>query len=206
MGCHIFDPVFYALQLDPPLSVEASYSMFVREAMNWDKQFNTESYPRASIVRYKFGARGDLPPVKLTWYDGGLMPERPEELEEVRQMGNAYGGVLFIGDKGKILCNSHGAGSMRIIPETKMQEYERPARKYPRSVGHHREFAEACKGGKPTGSNFDYAGPLSEMVLLGNIAILTGKKLLWDSEAMKITNVPEANEYLHREYRKGWSL
>ena len=104
MGCHIFDPLFYALQLTHPTSVEATCSLFVPGAMNWDKNLNTDSFPRASIVRYKFPARGDYPELEVDWYDGGLMPKRPEELEEGRKMGSTWGGALFIGDKGKIIC------------------------------------------------------------------------------------------------------
>ncbi|MBN2412500.1 Gfo/Idh/MocA family oxidoreductase [candidate division KSB1 bacterium] len=206
MGCHIFDPIFWALKLDYPESVEASCSMFVREGLNWDKEFNTESYPQASIVYYNFPARGDLPPVKLTWYDGGLMPETPEELEPGRKMGDQYGGVLYVGDKGKILTGSHGARGVRIIPEKKMQEYKRPPKILPRSIGHHMEWVAACKGGEPAGMNFEKAVPLTETVLLGNIALRTGKRLKWDRENMRFSNDEEANIFLHREYRDGWTL
>jgi len=206
MGCHIFDPVFYALELSYPSSVEASYSIFVPETMNWDKPKNEESYPRASIVRYQFPERANYPPLKLTWYDGGLMPERPEELEEGRRMGSPFGGLLFFGDKGKILCGSHGAESLRLIPEKRMKEYQLPKKTLPRSIGHFKEWITACKGGKPAGSNFDYAAPLTETVLLGNIAIRTGQRMIWDTKTGKIKNPAEANKYLKREYRKGWDL
>ncbi len=205
MGCHIFDPIFYALDLEYPSSVEASCSL-LREMWNWERKLNPDSYPRASIVYYDFSARGNWPKLEVTWYDGGLMPKRPEELEEGRRMGTQYGGALFIGDKGKILCGSHGAEGERIIPEEKMKEYKRQPKRLPRSIGHYEEWIEACKGGQPAGSNFDYAGPLSEAVLLGNVALKSGEKLLWDSKAMKVTNVAEANKYLSREYRQGWSL
>lgn len=205
MGCHIFDPIVWSLKLGAPLSVEASCSMFVPE-VTWDKPRNTETYPRASIVTYRFAPRGGMPALKLVWYDGGLMPPRPEELEDGRRMGDTYGGALYIGSKGKIICGSHGANSLRLIPETKMQAYQKPAKTLPRSIGHRKEWIEACKGGKATGANFDYAGPLTETVLLGNIALRTGEKLYWDSANMKITNVPEANNYIRREYRGGWLL
>ena len=94
----------------------------------------------------------------------------------------------------------------RIIPEKKMQEYEKPPKTLPRSVGHYKEWVEACKGGKPAGSNFDFASLVTEVVLLGNIALRTGKKLYWDGPSMEITNVPEANQYLQTEYRQGWTL
>ena len=205
MGCHIFDHIVWSLKLGAPLSVEASHSIFVPE-VTWDKPQNTETYPRASIVTYRFAARGDMPALKLVWYDGGLMPPRPEELEDGRQMGDAYGGTLYIGSKGKIICGSHGANSLRIIPEAKMQAYQRPVKTLPRSIGHRKEWIEACKGGQAAGANFDYSGPMTETVLLGNIALRTGEKLRWDSSNMKVTNVPEANNYISREYRQGWSL
>lgn len=206
MGCHVLDPVFYALELKSPTSVEASFSTFVPQGLNWNKPFNNESYPRASIVRYRFPARGTRPPLKLNWYDGGLMPARPEELEPGRRMGNAYGGLLFVGEKGKILCGAHGADGVRIIPEARMEAYARPPKRLPRSVGHHQEWIDACKGGPRPGSNFDYAGPLTETVLLGNVAIRAQQKIEWDPVQKSITNLPEANSYLTRDYRTGWSL
>jgi hypothetical protein len=165
---------------------------------------NNETYPVASMVSYEFPARGELPPVKLTWYDGGLRPPRPAELAPHQLMGD--NGRLLVGDKGKILGN-------KIIPESRRTEFEEPARSIPRSVGHYKEWIEACKGGKPGGSNFDWAGTLAETVLLGNVALrsqlredLTREKLLWDSANLRFTNLPEANQFLRREYRQGWSL
>ena len=193
IGCHSLDPVFRALKLGAPTSVEASCTLV-----------NKETYPVASVVRYQFGARGDMPPVKVTWYDGGMRPPRPDELEDGRRIGT--GGHLFVGDKGKMLGD-------RLIPESRRKEYGKPPQMIPRSPGHHIEWIEACKGGKPAGSNFDHAGPLAEAVLLGNVALrpemketVNRTRLLWDAENMKITNVPEANEFLHRDYREGWTL
>jgi len=206
MGCHIFDHIVWALRLGPPASVEASFSTFVPEEMTWDKPKNTETYPRASIVTYKFPAREGFPALTLTWYDGGLMPPRPEELADGLQMGDTFGGALYVGTKGKILCGSHGANSLRILPEERMREYQRPPQTLPRSIGHHEEWIQACKGGEPAGSNFEYAGPLTETVLLGNVAIRAGVRLIWDSERMRFPNFPEADAFIHREYREGWSL
>jgi len=194
IGCHALSAVFKALKLGPPTSVEAISTLV-----------NNETYPVASAVHYQFPARGDMPPVKLTWYDGGMRPPRPDELEDDRQIGT--GGALFIGDKGKMLGE-------RLIPEAKMKEYGKPPEVLPRSPGHSEEWIQACKGGKPAGSNFpDHAGPLAEAVLLGNVALrpelkekMNRTKLLWDGPNLKITNVPEANEFLHREYRQGWTL
>jgi predicted dehydrogenase len=206
MGCHVIDTAFYALEMGQPKSVEASCSIFV-PVVTWDKPFNNESYPQASIVRYEFADKGKRPAPKLTWYDGGLMPQRPKELEEGRVMGNKLGGILFVGEKGKILAGPHGGNSPRIIPEAKMKKYKLPPKTIPRSPGHHKEWLDACKGGEPAKSNFDYAGPLTELVLLGNIALrFRHQKLYWDSPNMKVTNIPEANNYIHREYRGPWTL
>jgi hypothetical protein len=169
---------------------------------------NKETYPLASMVTYQFPARGEMPPVKLFWYDGGLRPPRPEEIDEGALMGT--NGHLFIGDKGKILSDRRG---YVLIPEKRRKEYGDPPKKLPRSVGHYQEWIDACKGGQPGGSNFDWAGPLAEVVLLGNVALqlqmkeeLTRKKLLWDGPGLRFTNSDEANKYLRTEYRQGWSL
>ncbi len=131
------------------------------------------------------------------------MPKRPEELEEGRRMGG--NGILFVGDKGKILCGGW-ADIPRIIPEVKMKAYNRPARTLARSNGHHRDWIDACKGGKPASSNFDVSGPLTEVVLLGNIAQRSGKKLYWDPVNIKATNAAEADEFIRPEFRQGWKL
>jgi predicted dehydrogenase len=198
IGCHSFDPVFRALKLGAPLSVEASST-----------RVNEETYPLASMVTYQFPARGEMPPVKLIWYDGGLRPPRPPELEDGLEMGAT--GALLIGDKGKILGQR---ARWSLIPEERAIEYGRPPKKLERSPGHYVEWIEACKGGgKKPGSNFDWAGQLAETVLLGNVALrlklrgeLAKHKLLWDPVKLEFTNLPEANQFLRREYRKGWSL
>jgi predicted dehydrogenase len=196
MGCHIMDHAFWALKLGHPASVEAYVSH--RVVKNWEKVENKETYPDASIVRYEFPARGDLPPVKLTWYDGGLKPPRPAELEKERNL--PANGVIFIGDKGVIMDG-------RLIPDSKMTELPRPPKTIPRITGtHEQNWIDACKGGPAACSNFEYAGPLTEVVLLGNIAVRTASRIEWDGPNMKITNVPEANELLSRNYRQGWSL
>ena len=194
MGCHIMDTPVWVLNLGHPTSVEAIST-----------PVNLETAPLSSIVTYHFPARGKLPPVKMTWYDGGLMPRKPEELEEGRRMGDNDGGVLLEGDKGTIMCGCYG-NNPRLIPETKMAAYEQPAKTISRSPGINKGWIEACKGGQPASSNFDVSGPLTEIVLLGNLALRTGKRLEWDGPNMKVTNFPEANEYVHREYREEWSL
>ncbi len=194
IGCHSLDPVFRALKLGHPISIEACCTLV-----------NNETYPVASRVTYEFPARGDLAPVKVHWYDGGMKPPRPQELEDGRRWDT--NGALYIGDKGKMLGG-------RLIPEARQREYGKPPRTLERSPGHHQEWINACKGGKPAGSNFpDHAGLLAQVVLLGNVALRPAIKektlstrLLWDGEAFKFTNMPEANQYLHKEYRQGWSL
>ncbi len=205
MACHNMDPVMTALKLGHPTSVEACCSIFV-PTITWDKPFNKETFPQASIIRYQFPARGDLPPVKMTWYDGGLTPERPEELEAGLRMGNNMGGVVFKGEKGKLMCESH-SGSPRLIPQSFMNSYNRPAKTLPRVRSHHQEWIQACKQGTQASSNFEYGALLTQVGLLGTVALrFLGKKLLWDPAAMKITNVPEANAFMHYEYRSGWTL
>jgi len=195
MGIHNLAPVFSALQLTAPTAVDASSTAVYEETL-----------PLACCVHYDFPARGDLPPVKLHWYDGGLLPERPAELENGREL-NREDGILFVGDEGKMLVEGWGGHSPRLIPEQRMQDYQRPPQTLPRSIGHHREWLEACKHGTPTRSCFDFAGPLSEAVLLGTVCVrMGGQKLCWDAAQLKVTNVAQANEYLHYEYRRGWSL
>jgi predicted dehydrogenase len=216
IGCHSFDPIFRALKLGHPTSIEASST-----------RVNQETYPLASMVTYHFpgraadpqknnvhlstpeslaAARVPMPPLKLVWYDGGVRPPRPPELREEEEMGAM--GALLVGEKGRIINQRM---RWRVLPE-KLQP-EEGSKLIPPSPGHYREWAAACKGGPPAGSNFDWAGPLAEVVLLGNVALrpqlrqhLVKHKLLWDSEKLEITNLPEANKFLRREYRKGWEL
>ncbi len=193
IGCHSLDPVFRALKLKYPTSVQA-VSTLVNEA----------TYPLASMVRYEFPSRGDLPPVSLLWYDGGLRPMQIPELEDGMQMES--GGVLYIGDKGKILGD-------RILPASLRNSYQAPQPYIPSSPGHEQEWIMACKGGDPAGSNFDWAGPLTETVLLGNIALrkelkekLSGQKLKFNPEKFSFPDMPEADHFLHYLYREGWKL
>ena len=209
LGCHILDPVFWALDLGYPEHVEGCTSAYWYEF--WEKtEPKNETFPRSTIVRFKFPARKNHPPVELNWYDGGMMPPRPEELEEGRQMGDSDGGVIFIGDKGKLMCGCYGKNP-RLIPETKMREYKKPEKTIPRIPegrdGHEQDWVKACKGGTPASSNFDYSGPLSEMVLMGNLAVrFPYQRLLWDGENMQVTNNVAANDYVKRVYREGWTL
>jgi predicted dehydrogenase len=197
MGAHIMDQPFWALKLGHPATVQASSTRFTKDY-----------YPQAEVVTYEFPARGEMGPVKLMWWDGGLTPPRPAELEPGRMMGDEGGGVLFRGDKGLLMCSVYGENP-RLIPETRMQEYKRPEKTIPRSPGIREEWIEAIKKGTKSGTDFSYSGPLTEVMLLANVAVQAkdkNMKLQWDGEKMEFTNLPEANQYLHYEYRPGWSL
>lgn len=206
MGAHIFDIPYHVLKMEHPNSVYATST-----------KFNGESWPVASTVYYEFPKRKSglkfpkkkwLPPVKLTWYDGGIMPPRPEGIEPGRIMGDKNGGVLFLGDKGMIMCGCYGSNP-RLVPETSMKNYNRPKKTIPRSPGIHEEWIECIKTGNQPTANFDYAAKLTGTMLLGNIAVrMAGmnKKLKWDSENLQFSNLDEANRFLSRKYRDGWAL
>jgi predicted dehydrogenase len=196
MGCYSFDTIFRVLKLEAPASVEASST-----------ERYPETYPQASIVHFNFPARGDLPPVTLTWYDGGLTPPRPEEMDEGRPMSGEEGeGLLFVGDKGKILCGFSGRDP-KLIPEPKMKAYKQPPKTLPRSPGNEREWLDACKGSKTKpGANFEFSGVVTETLLLGCVAQRTGEKLTWDGAALKVVSPASAQTYVHPECRQGWAL
>ncbi len=209
MACHIMDQPYDCLELGYPISVEASYT--VNASGEKRAEIDAETAPMASIIKYEFPARGSMPPVDFYWYDGSLLPFRPQDLDEGRQLGDGDNGMLLIGSKASLVAGCYG-NSPRIIPETKMKEYKRPPKTLPRveggTGGHEDNWLQACKGQAKATSPFEYAGPLTEAVLLGNLAIRAGggKKLLWDGPNMKVTNYPEVNQYVRREYRAGWSL
>jgi hypothetical protein len=146
----------------------------------------------------------------MTWWDGGLMPPRPPGLEPGRRMGDLDGGILLIGDEGSIVAGCYGQ-SPRIVPEAKMRKYKRPKRTLPRipegADGHEQDWIRACKTGKPASSSFEYSGPLTETVLMGNLAVrYPNRELFWNGAAMEVTNDKDANAYVRREYREGWKL
>jgi hypothetical protein len=155
-----------------------------------------ETAPLASIVTYDFAARDDMPPVRLVWYDGGVRPPRPKELEGRTLRGS---GEMYVGDDGIMLGHE-------VLPTARAKKFAALPRNLPRRSGTWGEWFEACQGGEPAGCNFEWAGLLTEFVLLGNIAIRTGKHLEWDGKAGKFTSDASANNYLHEEYREGWSL
>ena len=195
MGIHNIAPVFSVLKLGAPKCVYASSTAVFEETL-----------PLASCVHYEFPARAGMPPLKLHWYDGGLLPPRPEELEDGREL-NREDGILLVGEKGKMLVEGWGGHSPRLIPEKRMREYQGPPKSLPRSIGHHNEWVAACKGDGATVSNFDFAGPLTEAVLLGTICVrLGGHKLNWDPVNLRFTNSDAANALINPPYRKGWSL
>jgi predicted dehydrogenase len=194
MACHIMDCPQMAWKLGPPDTVEMVSS----------SERVPEMPPVESILRYEFPARGDMPPCTLTWYDSGQKPPRPAELEAEKLESN---GILFIGDKGKILCGVYGA-KPKLLPESSMADYQRPAKTIPRVPGNdpHQDWIRACKGGPAACSNFEISGPFTEWVLLGNLALRLGKKLQWDSEHLRVANAPEAGELIGGSYRPGWEV
>lgn len=202
MGCHILDPAYWALDLGAPTSVQATTTHYQPDVIG-------ETYPRAAIVRYTFPARGDNPPVKLTWYDGRLKPPVPEMWDPGRSLGS--NGAILVGEKGVLFHGSHGAGGLRIAPKALHESYQRPKKRIRRitgeSGGHEQDWIRACKDGEPASSSFEYGGPMTEMVLLGVLAErVPDHRLEWDSANLRFTNNDKANELLHIDYRTGWTL
>ncbi len=199
MGCHIVDPVFWALKLGQPTTINGSST-----------QVNTESAPVAEVVHYEFPDRGKvgkikLPPVKMTWYDGGLLPPRPEELTHGRIMGDRSGGALFIGTKGKLMTGAYGRNPI-LLPDDLNNDYKRPEPSIRRienamGGGHEQDWIRACKESPEnrveTSSNFNYSAPLNEVVVMGNLAVRLQdlkRPLLWDGKNMRITNINDDDE------------
>ena len=206
MGCHVMDAAFWSLKLKYPVSVQASHSYDVQQM--WTRVNNKETYPRSEVVHYQFPARGGMGAVKLHWYDGGILPERPDDLEPGRKIPES--GTIFVGDKGKLMCGTYSENP-RIFPESKMRAYTRPPKRLRRVEGgpggHEKDWISACKGGPAASSNFDYSGPFTETVVMGNLAILNPDKVLeWDGENMRMTNDETANSYVRPKYRDGWTL
>lgn len=225
MACHIMDPVFRCLPILYPSSVECSVAS-IWKAM-WDDTTNQDSCPPSSIIHLSYPRTDGKPgEIKVSWHDGGLLPERPDELLPEEAFGNWDGGVLFIGSKGKLLADCYGANP-RLLPTKLMKETTLPAETLARvPEGHYLQWVNACiagHGNATTSSPFEFAGPFTESILIGNLAIrswmmrnpnLTGqedkylgrKKLIWDSNKMQITNFEPANQFVKREYREGWKL
>jgi predicted dehydrogenase len=195
IGCHAMSGMFTALKIEHAAAVH-----LVKDSGDT----TADMFPRSSIICWDIPARGNMPPCKVFWYDGGYYP--PREVGEVPE-GQEYpdNGTIIVGDRGKL--NFYGSGP-RLMPEEKMKAFPKPAPLFPRCrTDHFTEWTAACKGGQ-TFSSFDHAGPLTEMVLLGNLAIRAGagKRVEWDGPNMKCTNAPELDQYVRREYRSGWTL
>ena len=193
MAVHNSDPAFFALGLGAPTAVEAETS-----------ELHDETLPISNIIRFDFPAKGDRPALKMTWYDGGNLPETPPEMEGGRMGGN---GILFVGTKGKMIGGSH-AGIPRLIPTSRHQEVGAPEQMLERSPGHQAEWIQACKDNKPENAlaGFAYSGPFTEALLVGNLAVRLQKRVEWDSEAMRSPNCPEADNYITQFYRRGWQI
>ena len=186
MACHYMDLPFWALELRHPTKVAAE-----------GPKVHPETCPLGLIVRYDFPARGSMPPVKLTWYDGDLIPKK------IADQPVPANGVMFVGTDGMMFADY---SRYRLFPTDKFASFKAPAESIPNSIGHHAEWIKACKDGSPTTCNFDYSGALTETVLLGTVAYRLGKTLDWDAANLTATNAPEAAKLINKEYRKGWEV
>ena len=194
MACHNIDQAVTALKLEHPLTVEAT-----------SEDLDTDVTTVGKFV-YEFPARGDMPPVKLTWHDGGKMPPTPPGIDtsdSKQRLGDGGNGILFIGEKGYITC-AGWAGMPRLLPLDLHREYKRPEKTMPRTKGHHTDWLQACKGGTPASANFEYGAKLTEIILLGNVALRSQKKLDWDGPNMRAKNAPEAAQFLKDLYGPEW--
>ena len=224
MACHIMDAPFRILPIDFPTEVECSTTTA------WEDFFKVANYsdacPSSSIIHFKFPRKDGKGDIKFTWMDGGLLPERPEELLPDEPLGDNAGGYIFYGTKGKLMGNY--ATAPVLLPTKRMKDVKLPKQTIPRIAGaqdgHYTEWVDACLAGygkKQLSSPFEFAGPMTEAVLMGNLAVRSyqmqkvagdnmsypgRKKLLWDAKSMKITNFDEANAFVKRDYRSGWSL
>jgi predicted dehydrogenase len=193
MGAHLIDHTLWALNLGLPTNIETAST-----------PFNGASYPQATLTFYDFPARGKMPPVKLTWYDGGFLPKKPEEMGDEEL--NKEGGALLIGSKGKLLYDTYGR-KPRLLPKSLHDSFGKPPQKLPRidREAHEMNWVDAAKGKTSASCPFEYASRLTEVMLLGVVALHAGKKIDYDAANMRVTNVLPANDYLRREYRQGWS-
>ena len=196
--CHVVDPVFWALDLGAPATIRA-------EAKDYDPKKDALTFPAGSRITYEFPAKGRRGPVKLVWFDGVEKPPRPADFDPGKKLPGI--GALVFGDKGSIVYGSHGANGVRIFPEEKMKAYQQPPQTLPRVKSHMDDWFTAIMTGRQAGSNFNYGGPLTELAVLGIIAIKRlGQKLEWDGVSGRFTNSSEANQFLNPPYRAGWTL
>lgn len=186
MACHHMDLPFWALSLKHPRLITAE-----------GPPVDADGCPNGLKVTYQYEAIGDQPELTLTWYDGESIPQK------ILDIPTGGGGNIFVGEKGMLRADY---GSWKLYPESDFAGYKPPEPTIPNSIGHHNEWIAACKGGAPALCNFEYAGPLTEAVLLGDVAYRSGKPVAWDAAAFKITNNPDAEKWLSKEYRKGWEL
>lgn len=199
--CHVVDPVFWTLDLGAPATVECV------QTGDWEPGKHGETFPKKTVVNYEFPAKGNRPAVKLTWHDGDARPPRPEEISEEEKEKFPGIGALVVGDKGKIIYGSHGAGRPTVLDKDQMANMPKEPRRHKKSVGHYKEWIDCCKSGKAAGSDFAYGGPLTEVALIGVIAMrFKGQKLQWDSASGTFKNNSEANKWLKPEFRPGWKL
>jgi hypothetical protein len=194
MAIHNMDPAFYALDLQAPTAAEALTS-----------PLKPESYPAWQIITYDFAAQAAHPALKIFWYDGGLMPPRPKDMESDDAL--ADNGIYFVGEKGTLLCGGW-SGAPRLLPDSKDKEYVRPPKTIPRSIGHRAEWIKACKDKDPhyAKAGFAYSGPYTEALLVGNLAVRLQKRIDWDASQMRATNAPEAESLIRKQYRAGFSI
>ena len=218
MGCHIIDPAFKTTGLGYPSEVECSV-VDLYEQM-WTPAYHPDSFPASSSLKLKFPGKGGKPTTYLHWVDGGLLPERPEELDPNEPMGDDGGGAIIIGTKGKMMCGTYG-NNATLLPTALSKDVKVPQVTKRVPEGHYLQWVNACIAGfgkNELSSSFDYAGPLTESILMGNLALRSWnikganggfpgrKKLLWDAENMKITNFDEANQFVKRTYRDGYKF
>jgi predicted dehydrogenase len=199
--CHVIDPSFWALDLDAPSTVRA-------EVKDYDPVKHGLTYPPGATIAFEFPAKGPRGPVKLVWHDGGVRIPRPKDLPAAEKIPGT--GAILFGEKGMIVHGSHGAGGCHLLPDEVVQQYSgknAPAEKLPRVKSHAWDWLEAIRTGRQAGSNFEYGGPLTEVALLGAIAIrFPGETLKWDAKAARFANQDAANAYVNPPYREGWTL
>jgi len=194
MAIHNMDPAFYALDLGAPVATQCETS-----------PITSDSYPVWNIVTYEFAAKGSQPAVTIHWYDGGKMPPKPDDLDESTQL--ADNGIYFVGSEGTMVCGGW-SGAPTLYPESRREEFKIPDPTIPRSIGHIPEWIQACKDNDPGAAKagFEYSGPFTESLLVGNLSVLLQKRIQWDAEAMKATNAPEADAIIRKAHRKGFGI
>ncbi|MBC7829490.1 MAG: Gfo/Idh/MocA family oxidoreductase [Chitinophagaceae bacterium] len=218
MGCHIIDPAFKTVGLGYPSEVECSVVNLYEKRGN--ASYHPESFPAASTLKLKFPGKNGKKDVSLHWMDGGIMPDRPDELSPEEKMGDNGGGAIIVGTKGKMMCSTYGNNPL-LLPTARTREHILPETIARVPEGHYVQWVNACMAGygkKELSSSFDYAGPLTETILMGNLALrawniknekaafIGRKKLLWDAENMKITNFDEANQFVKRDYKNNYPM